>query len=247
LNRLPLAVFFFTKEKVMSNISNPDIRQDIQRVSAEIVSKAAAFQASILADVAGRRGTLNGRISALSPSMKVAGPAFTVEVRPGDNLMIHAAMALAKPGDVLVIDGKGDQTCALMGEIMVSQCMELGIAGLVLDAAVRDSEAIRALGYPVFSVGSNPNGPTKLVPGRINWPVSVGGIAISPGDLIVGDADGVVVVEREKAESMLELAAKKLADETKRMEGIRRKEALRPAWLDGALRAAGVLKEGESL
>lgn len=231
----------------MSNISNPDIRQDIQRVSAEVVSKAAAFQASILADVAGRRGTLNGRISALSPSMKVAGPAFTVEVRPGDNLMIHAAMALAKAGDVLVIDGKGDQTCALMGEIMVAQCMELGIAGLVLDAAVRDSEAIRELGYPVFSVGSNPNGPTKLVPGRINWPVSVGGIAINPGDLIVADADGVVVVERDKAESLLGLAAKKLADETQRLEGIRRKEALRPAWLDGALRAAGVLKEGESL
>lgn len=231
----------------MPNISNPDIRQDIQRVSAEVVAKAAAFQASILADVAGRRGTLNGRIAALAPSMKVAGPAFTVEVRPGDNLMIHAAITLARPGDVLVIDGKGDRTCALMGEIMVAQCMELGIAGLVLDAAVRDSQAIRELGYPVFSVGSNPNGPTKLVPGRINWPVSVGGIAINPGDLIVGDADGVVVVEREKAESLLGLAAKKLADETQRLGGIRRKEALRPAWLDGALRAAGVLKEGESL
>ena len=229
--------------------SNPlsDIRREIQRVPSEIVKKAAEFQAAILADVAGRRGTLNGRIRGLSPAMKVAGPAFTVEVRPGDNLMIHAAMAMAKPGDVLVIDGKGDQTCALMGAIMMNACKEIGIAGVVVDAAVRDSLEIIELDFPVFSVGTNPNGPTKFVPGRINWPVSVGGIAIAPGDLIVGDADGVVVVEREKAESLLALAAKKVADETKRIEAIRRREALRPGWLDGALRAAGVLKEGETL
>jgi 4-hydroxy-4-methyl-2-oxoglutarate aldolase len=233
----------------MSNKSKSlsDIQRDVERVTPEIVKRAAGFAASILADVAGRRGTLNGRISALSPSMRIAGPALTVEVRPGDNLMIHAAMTLAKPGDVLVIDGKGDQTCALMGTIMMYQCKEIGIAGVVIDGAVRDSEEIREMGFPVFAVGTNPNGPTKLVPGRINWPVSVGGIAINPGDLIVGDADGIVVVEREKAESLLELAAQKVADETMRIEGIKKREALRPAWLDGALRKAGVLKEGESL
>ncbi len=227
--------------------SPPDVIRDFQRVAAGVVIKAGAFQAAILADVAGRRGTLNGRISALSPSMKLAGPALTVEVRPGDNLMIHAALLLAKPGDVLVIDGKADRTCALMGSIMVSQCKALGIAGAVIDGPVRDSEEIRAMGFPVFSVGTNPNGPTKLVPGRINWPISVGGIAVNPGDLVVGDADGVVVVEREKAESLLDLAAKKLAEETQRIDAIRKGEQLRPAWLEGALRAAGVLKEGESL
>ena len=225
----------------------PDFNRNIERVSPEIVSKARAFAAAILADVAGRRGTLNGRIAAIDPSMKVAGPAFTVEVRPGDNLMIHAAMAIAKPGDVLVVDGKGDRTCALMGEIMINQCKEIGIAGVIMDAAARDTLELRNLGLPVFSVGSNPNGPTKLVPGRVNHPISCGGISVHPGDLIVGDADGVVVIEREKAESLLELAAKKVADETKRIEGIRRREQLTPAWLDGALRAAGVLKNGEQL
>ena len=224
-----------------------DIQRDFARVSPEIVKKAAGFQAAILADVAGRRGTLNGRIRGLAPSMKFAGPALTVEVRPGDNLMIHAAMALAKPGDVLVVDGKGDQTCALMGAIMMNACKKIGLAGVILDAACRDAEEICQLDFPVFSVGTNPNGPTKFVPGRINWPISVGGIAISPGDLIVADSDGVVVVERDKAESLLALAAKKVADESKRIDAIRRGESLRPAWLDGALRAAGVLKEGETL
>jgi 4-hydroxy-4-methyl-2-oxoglutarate aldolase len=231
----------------MSDTTLADVRRDFERVSPEIVAQAARYQAAILADVAGRRGTLHGRITALSSTMKLAGPALTVEVRPGDNLMIHAAMAMAKPGDVIVVDGKGDTTCALMGAIMINACKVMGMGGVVLDAAVRDTEELRELGFPVFSAGSNPNGPTKFVPGRINWPISAGGIAIHPGDLIVGDADGVVVVEREKAASLLPLAAKKVADETKRIEDIRARRALRPGWLDASLRAAGVLKEGEAL
>jgi regulator of RNase E activity RraA len=179
--------------------------------------------------------------------MKVCGPAFTIEVRPGDNLMIHAGMAIAKPGDVLVIDGKGDQTSALMGTIMMTACRQIGIAGVVMDGPVRDSAEIIEMGYPVFSAGTNPNGPTKFVPGRIGHPISVGGVAVNPGDLIVGDADGIVVIEREKVEALLPLATKKAADETKRIASIKRNEALRPPWLDGALRAAGVLKEGEAL
>lgn len=225
----------------------PDIIRDFERVPRAIVEQASRYQAAILADVAGRRGTLDGRIRAVAATMKCAGTAFTVEVRPGDNLMIHAAMAMAKPGDVLVVDGKGDTTCALMGAIMINACKVLELAGVVLDAAVRDTEELRELGFPVFSVGANPNGPTKSVPGRINWPVSVGGIAVRPGDLVVGDADGVVVVEREKAAALLPLAAKKVADETKRIDDIRARRALRPGWLDASLRTAGVLKEGEIL
>jgi regulator of RNase E activity RraA len=112
---------------------------------------------------------MDGRIAAVAPSMRVCGPAFTIEVRPGDNLMIHTAIALARPGDVLVIDGKGDTTCALMGTIMLSTCKKLGLAGVVIDAAIRDSEELVDLDFPVWAVGANPNGPTKYVPGRINW------------------------------------------------------------------------------
>jgi regulator of RNase E activity RraA len=145
----------------------PDVIRDIERTPTDIVGHASAFPSSILADVAGRRGALHGRIAPLSPSMRFAGTAITVEVRPGDNLMIHAAMAIAQPGDVLVIDGKGDQSSALMGEIMSQQCVALGIAAVVMDGACRDSEEIRKLGFPMYSVGTNPNGPTKLVSGRL--------------------------------------------------------------------------------
>lgn len=225
----------------------PDVIKTFERLDPAVIDQLGAFPSSILADVAGRRGALSGRIAPLSPSMRVAGSALTVEVRPGDNLMIHVALALAQPGDVIVVDGKGDLSSALMGEIMCQQAHALGIAGVVIDGAVRDSEAIRALGFPMYAAGLNPNGPTKSVPGRVNHPISLGGVTIQPGDLIVGDADGITVVERARAASLVPLAHEKVAAETKRIADIRSGKQLRPGWLDGALRAAGVLKDGESL
>jgi regulator of RNase E activity RraA len=234
----------------MNGIENmsqlPDIVRDFERVSSDLIRQASAFQPAILADVAGRRGALHGRIQALRHRMKLAGSALTVEVRPGDNLMIHAAIALAKPGDVLVIDGKGDQSAALMGTIMMNACRQVGIAGVVIDGAVRDSVEIDEMGFPVFSVGTNPNGPTKLASGRIGHPVSVGGVAVRPGDLVIGDADGVVVVEREKVETLLQAAAKKVEDEAARIEAIKNGNTA-AKWLNSALRNAGVLKENETL
>ncbi|ESH86088.1 MULTISPECIES: RraA family protein [Cupriavidus] len=224
----------------------PNILKSFERVSPDIVARAARFQPAILADVAGRRGAVHGRIKPLRPQMKLAGPAFTVEVRPGDNLMIHAALALAQPGDVLVIDGKGDQTSALMGAIMMNAARQRGLAGVVMDGAVRDSLEIEALDFPVFSVGTNPNGPTKEVAGRIGHPVSIGGVTVNPGDFVSGDADGLVVVEREKIESLLPLAAHKEEAEARRIAQIREGKTNAP-WLLAALVTAGVLKEGEVL
>jgi regulator of RNase E activity RraA len=225
----------------------PDVIRDIERVDPRVVEEASKYPASILADVAGRRGALSGRIAALAPTMRFAGAAITVEVRPGDNLMIHAALAVAKPGDVILVDGKGDLSSALMGEIMCQQAVALGVAAVVIDGAVRDAEAIRELGFPMYAAGLNPNGPSKSVPGRLNHPISIGGVTVKPGDLVVGDGDGVTVIERDKAAAMLPLAAEKLAAETKRIAEIKSRKALRPGWLDGALRAAGVIKEGEAL
>jgi len=227
-------------------MSNTDINRDFPRVSSSLVEQASQFQAAIIADVNGRRGAMHGRIQALRPRMKLAGPALTVDVRPGDNLMIHAAMALAKPGDVLVIDGKADQTAALMGTIMMTACRKLGIAGVVIDGAVRDSLELDEMDFPVFSVGTNPNGPTKQVAGRIGHPVTVGGVVVRSGDLVMADADGVMVVEREKVESLLPLAAKKVADENARVAAIGRGNTGAP-WLAAALVNAGVLKQGETL
>ena len=223
-----------------------DILRAYERVPADLVRQAAQYQAAILADVNGRRGALHGRIAALRPRMKLAGPALTVEVRPGDNLMIHAAMALARPGDVLVIDGKGDRGAALMGTIMMTACKQLGLAGVVIDGAVRDSLEIDEMDFPVFAFGTNPNGPTKNVPGRIGHPVSCGGVTVRSGDLVVADADGVVVIERERAAALLPLARRKVEDEAARIAQIRKGNTT-ASWLDAALRAAGVLKEGETL
>ncbi len=201
----------------------PDVIREIERISPDIIAAAAQYPSSILADVAGRRGALGGRIAPLSPSMKFAGPAITVEVRPGD------------------------LGSALMGEIMSQQCVALGIAAVVIDGAARDAEAIRALGFPMYAAGLNPNGPTKFIPGRLNHPISIGGVSVNPGDLVVGDGDGVTVIERDKAASILPLAAEKVAMETRRIADIKSRKALRPGWLDAALLAAGVIKEGETL
>ncbi|MFM2346466.1 MAG: hypothetical protein RL654_1219 [Pseudomonadota bacterium] len=225
----------------------PDVIRDFERVDADVVAQAAGFASSILADVAGRRGALHGRIAPLAPSMRFAGPALTVELRPGDNLMIHAALAVARPGDVIVVDGKGDLSSALMGEIMSQQAVALGVVAVVIDGAVRDSEAIRTMGFPMYAAGLNPNGPTKAIAGRLNHPISIGGVTVRAGDLVVGDADGVTVVEREKAAALMPLAAEKVAAETRRIADIQSRKALRPAWLDGALRAAGVIGDGETL
>jgi len=229
-----------------SNMTTTHINSTFERVPADLIDQAALYQAAIFADVNGRRGAMHGRIAALQPGMKFAGPAFTVDVRPGDNLMIHAAISLARPGDVLVIDGKGDLTAALMGALMMNACKVRKLAGVVLDGAVRDRDELEALGFPVFAVGTNPNGPTKNVAGRIGAPISCGGVSVNPGDLVIGDVDGVVVLEREQVAMLLPLAAKKVADEAKRMDQIQRGDTS-ASWLEGALRTAGVLAEGAHL
>jgi regulator of RNase E activity RraA len=127
----------------------------------------------------------------------------------------------------------------------MSACKALKLGGVVIDGAIRDSDELRTLGFPVYAIGANPNGPTKFVPGRINWPVSCGGAAVYPGDLVVGDADGIVVIEREKAPSLLDAAATKVADEKKRFEDIAAGRNLTPKWVEASLRQAGLLKEGE--
>lgn len=212
---------------------------EFERVAPALVERARAYQSAILCDVGGRRGTLNSRIQALHPAMKVAGPAFTVEVRPGDNLMFHVALAIAKPGDVIVVDGKGDDTCALFGELMVTQAEAAGLAGFVVDAASRDTDTLAGGTFPLFAAGRNPCGPTKGLPGALCRPISVGGVAVQPGDLVIGDVDGVVVVPRDQVEAVLAAADAKIAAEQQRLAEIARGELVSP-WLDGALRSAGL-------
>ena len=214
---------------------------EFDRVTPDFVERARKFPAAVLCDVAGRRGAMHSRIHAFNPTMKVCGPAFTVEVRPGDNLMFHVALAVAQPGDVIVVDGKADGTCALVGELMVTQAQAAKLGGMVVDAAARDFESLAAGSFPIFSAGTNPCGPTKGLSGRLSVPVSVGGVSVSPGDLVVGDADGVVVIPRLDVAPVLEAAARKVASEQKRIDEISRGILVSP-WLDDALKQAGLSK-----
>lgn len=210
-----------------------------ERIPQHQLDRAKQYQAAILCDVAGRRGTMNSRIRALNPNMSICGPAFTVEVRPGDNLMFHVALAVAKPGDVIVVDGKADETCALFGDLMVTQAAAAKLGGFVVDAASRDTDSLAKGDFPIFAAGTNPCGPTKGLPGKLSIPVSVGGVAVNPGDLIVGDVDGIVVIPRNEIDAVLEAAAKKVAAEKQRIDEIEAGILVSP-WLDDALKQAGL-------
>lgn len=212
---------------------------DFPRVPSELVARARSLPSAILSDAQGRRGTLDARVQALAPGMKLAGPAFTVELHAGDNLMFHAALAAARPGDVIVVDGKGDARSALFGELMVAQARAAGLAGFVVDGPARDTALLAAGDFPVFAAGRNPCGPQKRLPGTLARAVSVGGVAVLPGDLVVGDADGVTVVARERVAEVLEGAAERIRLERERLAEIAR-GTLVPDWLDAALRDAGV-------
>jgi len=172
-----------------------------------LVQRLGAIPAANIGDAQERIGVA----SALSPSWpgaKLAGPAYTVWTRPGDNLYIHKALDAAQPGDVIVVNGGGDQTRALIGDMIGIKAKNLGIAGFVIDGAVRDADALAECGLPVFARSVTPAGPYKFGPGRLQLPVAIDGVVVAPGDIIVADADGVVVVRRDEAEHVLAEAEK---------------------------------------
>lgn len=222
------------------------INSHFERPAPAQIAQARTFAASIMADAAGRRGALDGRIQPLGPAMSLCGPAFTVEVRPGDNLMIHAALVLARPGDVLVVDGQADTRTALMGELMCRHAVAAGLAGAVLDGAIRDRSELRDGPFPVYACASNPNGPTKNLPGRIGHPVSVGGVTVNPGDLVCADQDGVLIVPRQGIDAILAGAQKKIAIEQKRRDDIANSDLIY-SWLEGTLKEVGALPKHQNL
>lgn len=218
------------------------ICSEFERLDASVVAAFEGIASTIVADVAGRRGALDARIRSMTPGRRAVGTAFTVEVRPGDNLMIHAALMLAQPGDILVIDGKADTSSALMGELMCEHALAAGLKAVVIDGAIRDVATLQAGSLPVFAVGCNANGPTRVQGGRVGTPVSVGGVPIASGDLIVCDDDGVVAVPRTEAAALIEAARAKMASEERRLKDIQEGRLLY-GWLEGALKTAGELAQ----
>lgn len=190
-------------------------------------------------DCLGRGAGMNSRIKGLSYGIKLVGPALTVKVPPDDNLMIHKALTLVKPGDVIVIDGGGDHSCALLGFLMVRTAIKLEVAGMVVDGAVRDTAEIRHVGFPLFAAGVSPNGPFKEGPGELNYPIHCGGQIVRPGDLIVADDDGVVVVKKELATDCINQVKDVIEREKKRLAEIESGLTTRPG-LDEIMRGKGL-------
>jgi 4-hydroxy-4-methyl-2-oxoglutarate aldolase len=175
-----------------------------QSTSSESIRALRDFGSATIHEAQGAKGALDSGIKPIHPDMRVAGPAFTVDIRPADNLMLHYAMLKVKPGDVLVVDAKGFIEAGPWGDIFTEQAIRMGVAGLVINGAVRDAAAITRMGFPVFCRGLSIKGTGKNQPGRLNVPLCIGDVQINPGDLVVGDQDGVVVVPQDEVDAAIE-------------------------------------------
>ncbi|MBD9394099.1 RraA family protein [Acidovorax sp. ACV01] len=212
--------------------------QILQRQRAVSLALARQFLDVPVANVSDcmSRMTAGGaRLRPMHDGTAMAGPAFTIKTRPGDNLLIHKALKLAQPGDVIVVDAGGDLTNALIGEIMVGEAKLKGFGGIVINGAIRDSAVIRKDSFPVFAAGVTHRGPYKDGPGEINVPIAIDGMVIEPGDLVIGDDDGLLCVPYDQAEQLLSAAHKKQDIEAVMVAEIR-DGTQDNAWIDVALK-----------
>lgn len=203
----------------------------------KLIDEFKEIPASNTGDVMGRNSAMNPRIKLVSSPKEqmMCGPALTVKCRAGDNLALHAALNICQEGDVLVVSNEEDNTRALMGEVMIAYLFEIKkVAGIILDGPIRDIDEIGNWDFPVYCTGTTPGGPYKEGPGEINVPISCGGISVNPGDIILADPDGVVVIPKNDAEKILEDAKEfKEKDEAKLVNT--RKHNINRDWVDKLL------------
>jgi RraA family protein len=209
-----------------------------RQVSADVVERFRLLPVANISDSMSRMTAGGAKLRPLHGGGVLAGPAVTVKSRPGDNLMIHKALDVAAPGDVVVVDGGGDLTNALIGELMLSHAIKRGLAGIVIYGAVRDSAWIREHDFPVFAAGVSHRGPYKDGPGEVNVPIAIEGMVIAPGDLVIGDDDGLLCVPYDEVEAVYQRTHAKHAAETKQMAAIEAGTNDR-SWVDAALAKLG--------
>jgi RraA family protein len=221
------------------------IGQRARKVDVGLVAAFKDLPLANVSDVMARMTAGGPRLRPMHGGGAMAGPALTVKTRPGDNLMVHKAIDMAEPGDVIVVDAGGDLTGAIIGELMATHAATRGVAGLVINGAVRDSAALRAARFPVFAAGVTHRGPYKDGPGEINFPIALDGMVIEPGDLVLGDDDGVLCVPFAAAEAICAETKAKHAQEERQMAAIKAGTVDR-AWVDAALKRLGCETIGES-
>ena len=199
----------------------PTIVRTIARADPGDISRLGAAGVATVHEAQGRSGLLRPYMRPIYAAARVAGSAVTVLCGPGDNLMIHAAIAVVQPGDVLVVTTFSESTDGMFGELLAQSCLAHGVAGLVIDAGVRDTTELTALGFPVWSKAVSAQGTSKTIAGSVNVPIVCAGASISPGDVIVGDADGVVVVPRDSAAAVVAAVDQRLAKEDRTRERLK--------------------------
>lgn len=211
-------------------------------VSLDLACQFLDVPVANVSDCMARMTAGGPRLRPMHDGRRMAGPALTVKSRPGDNLMLHKALQLAQPGDVIVVDAGGDLTNAITGEIMVGDAIRQDLGGFVIDGAIRDAGVIRAGSFPVFAAGVTHRGPYKDGPGEINVPVAIDGMVIEPGDLVIGDDDGLLCVPYDDVERLLAAARQKQEVEAAMVAGIADGSYDR-AWVDATLTRLGCFVE----
>ena len=206
---------------------------------ADLVKRFSALPVANVSDCMSRMTAGGSRLRPMHAGGVLAGPAFTVKTRPGDNLMMHRALDLAEPGDVIVVDAGGDLSNSIAGELMIAHAEQRGLAGVVIDGAIRDAAGIRAGRFPVFAAGVTHRGPYKDGPGEINVPIAIAGMVINPGDLILGDDDGLLCVPLSEAETIYKAAKAKNDAEDLQMQAIKEGRSDR-SWVEAELKRRGV-------
>jgi 4-hydroxy-4-methyl-2-oxoglutarate aldolase len=210
------------------------IRRDFPRPNADEIAPFQNAPTGWVVDAQGRRGALPHWIRPLSRQTRFVGSALTVRTRPVDNLAPYAALKFARPGDVLVVAADASTTTSIIGDILLGMAKNAGIVACVTDGLVRDIEGINQVGIPTFAQGLSPNSPFKDGPGAIGGTISLGGVMIGAGDLLVGDIDGVAVVPRTSIRTV-GAKLKAIADKEAGMEAVVKGGAKYPAWLDDIL------------
>ena len=214
---------------------------EIERPDPETVAGLSEFDTPDVSDLMNRLYTMVPAIRNFTDEgLRILGPACTVKVYPGDYLMVHKSLDIVQPGDVIVIDAGSSMLNGVLGDLISTKARHRGVAGFVVDGLIRDLPEIRALrDFPVFARGVSPIGPLHRGPGEINFPICAGGIVVHPGDIIVGDANGVVVVPQGVAEELLGRLRDRAEREADYREAVQRGE-FSNEWVDNLLEQSGV-------
>ncbi|HEV8411196.1 MAG TPA: hypothetical protein VGQ30_11860 [Gemmatimonadaceae bacterium] len=210
------------------------------QLSADLLERYRGLASSNVADAMGRFGFMDPGIQSRS-HLPLCGFAVTVQCRPADNLMVHKALQVAKPGEIVVVSTCGNLTSAVFGELMCHTAVAAKLGGIIVDGALRDVEGITRLAFPAYSRTVCPGSCDKDGPGEINVPISCGGAVVAPGDVVIGDADGIAVVPRDSASQIIELVTQLMSRDEKRIAEIDAGQIFK-AEIDETLRKKGVIE-----